>query len=379
MIRFRLLVRSPLLRALALPVLAVAAVGACDDDGSPSPIAPGPEDEQQVLVLNSTGQTLARYEVGEEISPTAQPVDLGATFDGTSMDANEDFAVTSVSSFGGSQVLFVDLDTDAVLPVDFLPPNEQSANPSRPGLDAAGVAWFAGRDTDAVYRAAPGEQTALLVADDVGTFVEAVLPVGSEFAAIDAFLDDDGGTFEPLGPSHVYVLDEIGAVIDEIDLPGDAVNALGGVVVDDRVVVLLGGTLDPNTFAPQNDGGLVVVDVPGRSADGFVPLLGNGVAIEVGADGLVYVTSTSDFVETSLTSFDPESGAFVAGPGDPIDTRDAGGAAVDCWTVTALEDGRLLCVTFDVTENGRFLLLSEDGEALDEVEAGFGTTDIHLQ
>lgn len=368
------------LRLAPLGLLAWALV-ACDGDGPPSPIEPEPDEPVEVMVLNSTGQTLARFEVGEVIDPLEQPIDLGAGFDGSFVDATETHAVTTVSSFGGSRVLFADLGSGLVTAAGFPDPEGADANPSRAVFDAAGAAWFAGRGSDAIYTAVPGDVTATRVTSDVGTFVEAVLPVGEDLVAIDAFIDDDGGSFAPLGPSRVFILDEIGAVVDEVALPDEARNALGGVVVDGAglVVVLLGGTFDPATFAPNDDGGLVVVDVEDRDAGPFVPFDANGVAIEAGADGLVYVTTTTDFVDTDVLSFDPVAGSFVAGPAAPIGVADDAGADVECWTATALEDGRLLCVTFDVVEQGRLLLLDDEGSALDEVASGFGSTDLLLR
>ncbi len=357
-------------------LLALAAFGCDDGPGDPTPIGPGEGDTHELLVLNSTGQTIAPFSVDGSLTEDGQPIDLGGAFDGTTLDATETHAVTTISSFGGSRVLFAELASGTVTVVQFPQPEGLLANPSRATFDDAGSAWFAGRNSNVVYTAMPGETTATRVTSDVGTFVEAVLPIGSELAAIDAFIDDDGGTFAPLGPSRVFVIDAIGAVIDVIDLQNEARNALGGVVVDGQLVVLLGGTLDPNTFAPMGDGGLVVVDVSGRSTGPFVPLDANGVSIEAGEDGLVYVTSTNDFVDTDLVSFDPATGEFVAGPSAPIDVRDAAGDEVNCWTATALDDGRLLCATFSSLEASRLLLLDEDGSPIDEISSGFGSTDL---
>ena len=374
--------RVPLATARSLAFAAVAgllvAVSGCDDGGSPLPIAPGPDDSRGLLVLNSTGQTLASFEVSDTLETAGSPVDLGAGFDGSAVDATETHAVTTVSAFGGSRVLFLDLAAGGVTTVTFPDPEGESANPSRARFDAAGAAWFAGRGSDAVYTAMPGETEATRVTQEVGTFVEVVVPAGDELLAVDAFLDDDGGTFAPLGPSRVFVIDAIGALVETIELPDGARNAIDAVLVDGRLVVLLGGTLDA-TFAPVGDGGIVVVDVDDRTAGAFIPVAANGVAIEAGADGRVYLTTTNDFVSTSVLSFDPATGAFLAGPSDPVDTRDGGGDPVQCWTATALEDGRLLCVTFATAEAGRLLLLEADGSAIDEIPSGFGSTDLLLR
>ena len=44
--------------------------------------------------------------------------------------------------------------------------------------------------------------------------------------------------------------------------------------------------------------------------------------------------------------------------------------------VSALFDGRLVCGTFETSQNGRFVLLAADGTYIDEMPAGFGLTDI---
>lgn len=370
----------PYARSLAVAGLAglLVAVAGCEDGGSPLPIAPGPDDSRGVLVLNSTGQTIASFEVSEALEAAGSPIDLGAGFDGSAVDATETHAVATVSAFGGSRVLFVDLAAGGVSTTVFPDPEGESANPSRARFDAAGSAWFAGRGSDAVYTAMPGETEATRVTEEVGTFVEVVVPAGDELLAVDAFIDDDGGTFAPLGPSRVFVIDAIGALVDTIELPDGARNAIDAVLVGGRLVALLGGTLDA-TFAPVGDGGLVVVDVEDRTAGAFIPFAANGVAIEAGADGLAYVTTTNDFVSTSVLSFDPATASFRDGPTDPVDTRDGAGDPVQCWAATALEDGRLLCVTFATAEAGRLLLLESDGSAIDEAPSGFGSTDLFLR
>jgi hypothetical protein len=76
---------------------------------------------------------------------------------------------------------------------------------------------------------------------------------------------------------------------------------------------------------------------------------------------------------------DPSTGHFLRGPDDPLVPRDAAGERVDCWTVTALADGRLLCATFRYDRAGRLLLLDREGSALDELPSGFGTTDLAVR
>lgn len=358
----------PVLLVLAL----LAALAACDD----TPTMPGTPDPDAILVLNSTGQALASFDVSSDMITAGPAFDLGAGFDGVSVDVGATHAVTTVSSFGGSRVLFVDLATGSVSTTTFPTPETSDANPSRASFDDAGNAWFAGRGSNAVYRATPGQPVATRLSDAAGTFVERVLVVDDEVYAIDAYLDDDGGTFAPLGPSRVFVFDEInGLPVDFFELPAGAFNAIDAVRVRDRIVVLLGGTLSAS-FQPNGDGALVVVDPSARTTGPLVPLGGNGVSIELGADGLIYVTATSDFVSLDLLRFNAGTGSFVNGPTLPFEVRDASAARVDCWVATGLADGRVLCATFAVAEAGRLLLVDDSGAALAETAGGFGTSDL---
>lgn len=368
-------------RAATGTLLLAAAIAACDGEGNPTPIGPGPGEFDEVYVLNSTGQTIASFDVDDAaLSVLDAPIDQGPSFDGAKMDVNDSHAVTTVSSFGGSAVLFSDLETGDVSSVAFPGSQPLLANPGRPTFDGTGVAWFGARGRDAIYSAMPGDAEATLLVEDVGTFVEAVVPVGAGgLAAIDAYIDDAGGTFTPFGPSRVFLLTESGAVLDTLDLPTGALNALDGVLVSGRLIVLLGGTLDPLSFQPRRDGGLVSIDLETRTVGPLVPLNANGVSIEAGADGLVYVTTTTNFVTLRALSFDPGSGDFVAGPDAPLDLRATNGGSLSCWVVTALEDGRMLCASFATVERGRLHLLDEDGAGLDWINSGFGSSDVVLR
>lgn len=357
-------------------LVALALLASCDDATGPQPSG-----SETVLVLNSGGQTLAGFTLDDMgLAASGAPIDLGAGFDGVTVDATTTHAVTTVSSFGGSRVLFAELSTGVVTTSTFPVPEAGDANPSRPTFDAAGTAWIAGRGSDAIYSALPGGGLATRLASDVGTFVERILPLGSELFAVDAFIDDDGGTFAPLGASRIIVVNSAnGFVGDTIELPAGAVNAIDAVQVGNRFVVLLGGTFDGTTFAPNGDGGLVVVNPSARTTGPLVSLGGNGVAIEAGTDGLVHVTATSDFATIDALAFDPAAGSFVNGPAAPFVVRDAGGDRVDCWAITGLDDGRRLCVTSNFAASGRFLVVDANGDALDEVPSGFGSVDILLR
>ncbi|MDH3297756.1 MAG: hypothetical protein OEM96_05720 [Gemmatimonadota bacterium] len=358
--------------------LVLVSLTGCGSDPAAPGTDPFPDSGQviKVLVLNSTGQTLAGFAVGESISADGAAIDLGAGFDGVTVDASRTRAVSTVSSFGGSRLLFADLASGAVQATAFPAPEGIDANPSRPTFDSTGTTVFvAGRGSNAIYAASPGDAEASRIATAVGAFVERVIPIDDALFALDANLDDDGGTFAPLGPGRIFVI-EAGAIAGTIDLPAAAQNPIDMVRIGSRLVVLLGGTFDPITFSPNGDGGIVTVDVQTRAASGFVALGGNGVAIEAGADGLAYVTSTTDFISLDAQVVDP---ALPAGGLRELSVRDQFGARVDCWALTGLADGRRLCVTFRFASPGRLLLLANEGDAIAELPSGFGSTDVQLQ
>jgi hypothetical protein len=349
---------------------------ACSED---IPTGPPASTGVEVLVLNSTGQTLARYEVrGNAIGPAGQSLDLGAGFDGDGLAVSGDLAASAVSSFGGSSLVLVDLVSGSVKRALFPGPDAALVNPSRPGFDAGDSIWVGGRGSDAVYRLNPGATEAVLVARDVGTFVERVIPDGARLYAIDANLDDDGLTYAPRGPGRIVELDRGGTARGMIELPASAPNPSDGLLVGGRLIVLAGGSFDPVDFTPNADGALIVVDPAARRVIATRPLAANGVRLSLGEDGKAYVTTTSDYLSLSLLRFDPASGEFERGPADPVATVDATGAKADCWTATALPDGRILCATFRTDAPGRLLLLRSDGTALSETPSGFGTADIGI-
>ena len=352
-------------------------VGACGDDG---PTEPPSSTRYDILVLNSTGQTLAPFFVdGDVIRTAGSPTDLGAGFDGDAVTVSSRYAVSAISSFGGSRLSIVDLVSGGVSQASFPGPAAALVNPSRATLDAGDTVWVGGRGSDAVYRLDPGASEAILVAAGVGEFVERVIPGDGELYAIDANLDDDGLTWAPLGPGRVVVLSRTGVVLETIELPANALNPSDAVLASGRLIILAGGTFDPTTFAPNGDGAIVTVDPAGRTVTSTQLLQANGTSIALGADGLVYLTTTTDFVSLDLLRFDPRSGNFDRGPSNPIPSTDLAGDPVDCWTSTAVADGRILCATFRSDARGRLLLLSSAGQALSETASGFGTTDIGIR
>ena len=367
------------IRTLLGPVGALLLSGAllaCADD---APSGPGEPAQEGVLVLNSTGQTLAAFSVGETLGSVGMPIDLGAGFDGDAFDHRAAFAVTTVSSFGGSRVLFVDLESGEVLTSLFPAPEADLANPSAPSFDGEGTVWIGGRGSNAVYRVDPGDPVAQRIADGVGAFIERVVPVGQFLYAVDANIDDDGGTYQPLGPGRIVVLSRTGLPQDVVVLPGAALNPTDALELGGKLIVLAAGTFDPESFQPLNDGALVVLDLDDRAVDGAFALAANGVSLELGTDGFVYVTATSDFSELHVLRFDPAKGSFDRGPEDPIDVRGPAGERVECWSATAVRDGRIVCSTFSFAEAGRLVVTDANGAFIDEVPSGFGSTDLGLR
>ncbi len=284
-------------------------------------------------------------------------------------------AVTTESTFGGDRVLAVDLLEGTVVPIGF---EVENVNPSKPfAVDSRSSAFVGGRGTNSLYEVplAPPGATPILFASDVGEFVEKVVVTNGRVFAVDSNIDDAGGTFEPLGNSRVAVYGFDGALVQVLDTRG--LQASDAVLSAGKIVVLNAGSLSP-TFEPERNGSLVVIDPAGLTVSGPFPLEGNGVSLEDGADGRVYVTVTSDFVDIRLLAYDASSEAFVNGPANPIATRDGAGAGVPCWVATALSDGRLVCAPFSFEQAGQLYLMASDGSFVATTTGGFGTTDLEI-
>ncbi len=359
--------------AIALPLF----IGCASGDSGPT--GPGGGEVTVVWALNSIGQTIRTFEIGEGISPLGVAVVLEGGFDGVAMDVAFPLAVTSESSFGGDRAIVADLESGGTTPVAFPEPQGDPVNPSKPFvLQGVSEAIVGGRGTNSIYRFSldPPGTSAIVLARDAGEFVEKVVVTNGRVFAIDSNIDDAGGTFEPLGESRVAVFDLEGGAVDELELPG--FQATDAVLSGGKLVVLNAGTLTP-TFEPEGNGTLAVVDPVTLQVSGPFPLGGNGVSLENGADGRVYVTVTNDFAGPIRTlSFDVGANGFVRGPDDPIPTRDDAGTDISCWVATSLADGRLLCATFRTDQAGTIYLLNADGSFISSTAGGFGTSDLEI-
>lgn len=339
-----------------------------------------------IFVLNSVGKTIGRFELqGDQLRSAAAPIVLPENFDGDALAVQGTGFATTISALGGSQVVFGDLVTGEQAIVTFPGTRGDEADPSKVTLVQdpfrGPEAWVAGRGTNTIYRVEAGAQTATAVATGVGNFAERVLPIGQTLVAIDANLDDDGGTFEPLGPPRVFIVDRLTGDVRFIIEMTDAVGASNAVFNQGELLVLAGGSFgqdEGGDFVPEGNGSLVVVNVTGLEVRQTLPLDGNGLSLAPGADANLYITRTSDLASTDVLTYSIFQDRWIRGPDDPIVPEDAAGAPIPCWVATALTDGRILCATFSVTPPGRLYLLDAGGRELSSVESGSGSTDIAL-
>lgn len=382
-------------RRWLVPVLA-AGLMACgldtgDGNGPNGPNGDGDEDIS-ILVLNSISGTLGRFDVeGDQLVVAGSPLDLGPNFDGIAVDVAGDLFTTSVSSFGGSQVIFGDVQTGDMNVLDFQGAGGSEVNPGKVTLSVGFggdiFAWFAGRGNNTVYTATPSSSEATVVRSDVGRFVERVLPGDDILVALDANIDDtaedgDPADFQPVGDSRMHLLRlRDGSLITAFDLEG-VVNATEALFANNRLFVLgVGSTREEGgAFVPENDGVLAIVNTETEGVADVFPLGGNGVALEPGQNGRIFVTRVvDDFANpTQVLRFDPFTQGWERGPEDPVQPSE-GGEPLSCHAAGALEDSRLVCITFSSAQQGRVYLLQSDGMAITSVGSGVGSTDLVLR
>lgn len=368
--------------------LALFVVG-CNSDANGPNGGNGPPERADVMVLNSVSRTIHQFTIeGDALAQFGTAISLPANFDGDAIDVSEDLFVSTISAFGGSQVVWGSLMSGATVVTGF--PTGADANPGRPTLvvDIEGAlgALVPARGENAVYIAFPSQPNATIVAGDVGEFVVRAIPFARAFGqlliSVDANLDDEGGTFQPLGPPRLeYTRFTTGAFFDEFDIPG-AVNATDIAFFGNDIGLLASGSFAGPDLDPAGDGNLVLINADARGVDTLFPLNGNGLSIEGGRDGLTYVTRTrgAGTFETDVLSFSFSTGDWTRGPDNPIRPKDADGSELtSCWAASALVDGRILCITSDFVAPGRIVLMESNGDFLDDAPVGVGAVDLHVR
>lgn len=364
-------------------VVAATLVGCNESTTGNGPAEPV---EGDIIVLNSLSRTIQQFNlIDGQLAQFEQPIGLPANFDGNALDFVQELFVTTTSAFGGSQIIFGSLSTGEQLITTFPGADPTLADAGRPTLaiDAAGnvIALVPARARDDAYIAFPGQSTAQLLAGGIGEFVERTLPFGEFILAVDANLDDDGGTFQPLGPPRVSLHRFVtGEFFDDVSIAGST-GATDALLLLDEIVVLSGGGLEPGTFQPEGDGTLVVINVNDRGIQDQLALGGNGLSLEAGRDGLGYIVRTkgAGTFETDVLTFNFSSLTFERGPANPIQPLDSDGSDLTCRVVSALQSGQLLCATFEAGAQGRLVLLTADGAYLHEATIGVGATDMALR
>jgi len=367
----------------ALAVL-LGGCGGSDGTGPDGPDVVRPE-RSEFAVLNSITGTLQQFNrIDGEIVPFGRDIQFGAGFRGHTADFIQDLWVTAWDAPEGSKVLFGSFSSDEQTTAVF--PNNAIVDPGKPTVifDAGGTvgALIPARGLDAVFVAFPGTPMAQIAVEGVGTFVERAIPAGQFVVSVDANLDDEGGGREPLGPPRIALHEFIsGSYFDELRLPEGTVGATEAIVLEDKMLLLAGGGVDPLTSAPMGDGNLVEIDMTARSVQDLNSLGGNGISMEAGRDGLVYIVRTKgvDATETDVLAFSFAIRAWINGPENPIQPRDRDGSNLSCRVAAAFLDGQILCATYVTAGQGRLVLLSAEGEFVDEAPIGAGTTDILLR
>ena len=366
-------------------VLMVAAAG-CGVAGGTGPDDPGAvtPDRSDFAILNSISRTLQQFNrIDGRLVPFGRDIQLGADFKGQTADFAHDLWVTAWDTPTGTKVLFGSFSNDYREMASF--PGDAVVNPGKPTVvfDTGGTvgALIPARALDAVYVAFPGTPLAQIAVEQAGTFVQRAIPAGHFIVSVDENLDDeDGGV--PLGPPRIALHEFInGSFFDEVVLPEGTAGATEAIVFEDRMVLLAGGGVDSLTSAPLGDGNLVEIDMSARRVQDVNPLGGQGVSLEPGRDGLLYIVRTKGpgSTETDLLRFSFAVRDFENGPENPIQPRDRDGSNISCRVAAGFLDGEMLCATHEAAGQGRLILLSPEGEFLDDVPIGAGATDILLR
>ena len=369
---------------LGVGVLMAVAAG-CGDSGGMGPDPGGvTPDRSDVAILNSISGTLQQFNrIDGQLVPFGSDIQLGADFRGHTADFIQDLWVTAWDTPTGSKVLFGSFSTGEQTTATF--PGDAIADPGKPTVvfDVGGTvgALIPARALDAVYVAFPGTPLAQITVEDAGTFVQRAIPAGQYIVSVDENLDDEQGG-APLGPPRIALHRFIdGSYFDQLVLPEGTAGATEAIVIEDRMALLAGGGVDSLTLAPTGNGALVEIDMSARRVQDVNPLGGQGLSMEAGRDGLLYIVRTKGpgSSETDVLRFSFAVRDFENGPENPIQPRDRDGSNISCRVAAGFLDGEMLCATYEAAGQGRLILLSAEGEFIDDVPIGAGATDIILR
>ena len=367
-------------------ICALAAVaGGCNESTAPDGGGPVAPSQSEFAILNSISGTLQQYNrIDGRLVKFGTDIQLGVGFNGEIADFLQDLWVTTSESPGGSEVIFGSFSTGERVITRF--PDDAAIDPGRPTViaDASGTlgALVPSRARDAIYIAFPGSSTAQLLIEGVGTFPVRAVPAGLYIVSIDANLDDEEGGHQPLGPSRMAIHEfQSGSFFDEVRLPEGTVGATEALTLQDNLLFLAGGSMDSATAAPGGDGRLVEIDMASRDVQDVHDLGGNGLSMEPGRNGLIYVVRTkgASMAETDILTFNFSTRGFVNGPGNPVQPLSSDGSNLSCRVATSFLDGQILCATYETATQGRLVLLDERGAHLHEVAIGAGATDILMR
>ena len=357
----------------------------CNSSVAPDLPAVGPS-TSEIVVLNSLSKTIQQFNIIDgKLAPWGSTIQLGANFDGEVLDFVGDVWVTTTSQLGGSQIIFGSFSTGEQATTTFPGDLGGLADAGRPTmvLDAAATigAFVPARAEDAIYLAFPGMSEATRMVEETGTFLVRAMPAGDFIITIDANLDDDAGTFAPLGPPRMALYEfRNGSFFDALQITG-AVGATEALIVSDELLFLAGGSFDPVTFQPAGDGKLALINVSDRGIRDLYDLGGNGISMKPGRNGLAHIVRTKgpSTFESDVLTYNFFTGEFARGPTNPIQPKDSDGSDMSCWVITALMTGELLCVTFEASAQGRLVLMDDDGTFVDDIPVGAGATDLILR
>ena len=366
-------------------VIILMATGCNSSTVDPDMPGSGPS-RSEIVVLNSLSKTIQQFNIIDgKLATFGTDIQLGANYDGEALDFVSDVWVTSTSRFGGSQIIFGSFTTGEQSITTFpgnLGPLADAGKPTIV-LDAAATigAFVPARAEDAIYVAFPGQSEAQRMVEQTGTFMVRAMPAGDFIIGLDANLDDDTGTYAPLGPPRMVLYEfRNGDFFDDLEITG-AFGATDALIAQDELVFLAGGSFDPVTFQPAGDGKMALINMSDRGIRDLYDIGGNGISMEPGRNGLLYMVRTKgpDTYETDVLTFNFFTGEFDRGPGNPIQPKDSDGSDLSCWVMTAFITGELLCTTFEAAAQGRLILLDSDALFVDQIPVGAGATDIIIR